>query len=189
MPNAIIEVRTATEQDLEAILQLEMQTAQAPHWSRRTYAEILASGRTQDENSNGLCRCLFVATGRPLDRDVFGSPRVVGFAVAALLVQGGAASDLPAELESVVVCKVSRRMGIGQALCSAAIAWASTLGATLMELEVRAGNGPAVELYRKLGFVETGRRLRYYMDPEEDAVVMRVGLESAAAPASAGGHV
>jgi len=30
------------------------------------------------------------------------------------------------------------------------------------------------ELYRRLGFAETGRRKRYYRDPMEDAVQMRL---------------
>ena len=43
-------------------------------------------------------------------------------------------------------------------------------------LEVRTSNGAAQGLYRAGGFVECGRRLRYYADPEEDAVLMRMGL-------------
>jgi ribosomal-protein-alanine N-acetyltransferase len=41
-------------------------------------------------------------------------------------------------------------------------------------LEVRASNHPAIGLYRRLGFAETGRRKRYYRDPMEDAVQMRL---------------
>ncbi len=53
-------------------------------------------------------------------------------------------------------------------------------GVTEVILEVRASNQPALGLYRRLGFVETGRRPGYYMDPPEpaeDAVLMRLGLE------------
>jgi ribosomal-protein-alanine N-acetyltransferase len=41
-------------------------------------------------------------------------------------------------------------------------------------LEVRASNAAALGLYRLLGFAETGRRPRYYHDPVEDAVLMRL---------------
>jgi ribosomal-protein-alanine N-acetyltransferase len=43
-------------------------------------------------------------------------------------------------------------------------------------LEARASNQPALRLYRALGFVETGRRPRYYADPIEDAVLLRLQL-------------
>ncbi len=38
-------------------------------------------------------------------------------------------------------------------------------------LEVRAGNTPARTLYEALGFREISRRVRYYRDPVEDAVI------------------
>jgi ribosomal protein S18 acetylase RimI-like enzyme len=43
-------------------------------------------------------------------------------------------------------------------------------------LEVRAASAGAIALYATLGFTQTGRRPRYYRDPEDDAVVMRLEL-------------
>jgi ribosomal-protein-alanine N-acetyltransferase len=43
-------------------------------------------------------------------------------------------------------------------------------------LEVRASNQAALGFYRGQGFRETGRRPRYYADPEEDAVLMLLNL-------------
>jgi ribosomal-protein-alanine N-acetyltransferase len=43
-------------------------------------------------------------------------------------------------------------------------------------LELRASNRPALGLYRTLGFVDAGRRSRYYQEPVEDAVLLRLGL-------------
>jgi ribosomal protein S18 acetylase RimI-like enzyme len=54
--------------------------------------------------------------------------------------------------------------------------WSRAMGAGEMVLEVRAGSAGARELYRGLGFGEIGRRPRYYASPEDDAVLMRVGL-------------
>lgn len=47
-----------------------------------------------------------------------------------------------------------------------------------MWLEVRAGNLPAVELYRSAGFQIAGIRHDYYSQPTEDAVRMRKPLEA-----------
>jgi ribosomal-protein-alanine N-acetyltransferase len=44
-------------------------------------------------------------------------------------------------------------------------------------LEVRSSNQRALGFYRSLGWSETGRRPRYYADPEEDAVLMSLKLE------------
>ena len=43
-----------------------------------------------------------------------------------------------------------------------------------MFLEVRESNKQALELYRKLGFSEYGKRHSYYENPREDAVLMRL---------------
>jgi ribosomal-protein-alanine N-acetyltransferase len=44
-----------------------------------------------------------------------------------------------------------------------------------MFLEVATGNSPALELYRRIGFVEVGRRRRYYAD-SSDALVLRMNI-------------
>ena len=38
-------------------------------------------------------------------------------------------------------------------------------------LEVRESNSAARKLYEKCGFVQSGRRQRYYKQPEEDAIL------------------
>ena len=48
-------------------------------------------------------------------------------------------------------------------------------------LEVRAGNIPAIALYKQAGFIETGRRKNYYTMADgvkEDALTMSLTLES-----------
>jgi ribosomal-protein-alanine N-acetyltransferase len=41
-------------------------------------------------------------------------------------------------------------------------------------LEVRASNRPALAFYRSAGFGQAGLRRAYYVDPIEDAVLMRL---------------
>ena len=43
-------------------------------------------------------------------------------------------------------------------------------------LEVRASNSGAIALYRTLGFEQVGRRPNYYLDPREDALILRKEL-------------
>lgn len=40
-------------------------------------------------------------------------------------------------------------------------------------LEVRVSNEPAIALYQKYGFVAIGRRKEYYINPVEDAILMK----------------
>ncbi|MFT3698554.1 MAG: GNAT family N-acetyltransferase [Kofleriaceae bacterium] len=52
----------------------------------------------------------------------------------------------------------ARGQGVGHALLEEAIDWAKDAGLTRIELYVYARNTPAIELYKKAGFVEEGRR-------------------------------
>jgi len=65
-----------------------------------------------------------------------------------------------------------RGLGIGEALLIATIDLAQTLDAYVVTLEVRASNKIAQELYKKFGFREAGRRVKYYSSDGEDALIM-----------------
>jgi ribosomal-protein-alanine N-acetyltransferase len=92
---------------------------------------------------------------------------VVGFAVGRVAAGEG-------EIESIAVLEGERRLGVGMALLAAVLGWCWGEGAGVVELEVRAGSARAQRLYARAGFVEVGRRVGYYDDPREDAVLMRV---------------
>jgi ribosomal-protein-alanine N-acetyltransferase len=77
-----------------------------------------------------------------------------------------------AELESIGVEAARQRRGVGTRLLEALAGELLGAGAEELFLEVRASNQRALGLYRRAGFVETGRRARYYADPVEDAVLM-----------------
>lgn len=64
-----------------------------------------------------------------------------------------------------------QRQGIAAHLLSALLLEAGDRGITAATLEVRASNAAALGLYRTFGFIESGRRPRYYADGE-DAVIM-----------------
>ncbi|HET7082450.1 MAG TPA: ribosomal protein S18-alanine N-acetyltransferase [Candidatus Limnocylindria bacterium] len=65
-----------------------------------------------------------------------------------------------------------RRRGVGRRLLLELADVALELGSARLTLEVRVSNEPAQALYRSFGFVEAGRRVAYYSDDGEDALVM-----------------
>ncbi|MGH9483296.1 MAG: ribosomal protein S18-alanine N-acetyltransferase, partial [Terriglobales bacterium] len=79
-----------------------------------------------------------------------------------------------AELQSLAVRPESRRAGIGAALLAEALAALRRLGVRTVFLEVREGNAAAQAFYRRAGFKIFGRRPRYYREPDEAAVLMRI---------------
>jgi [ribosomal protein S18]-alanine N-acetyltransferase len=164
-----IRVREAGAADVAAVVALERGVETAPHWSAAEYGAIVAG--------EGLPRCFFVA-------EMDGG--LVGFAVGKMIGVGAEGSG---ELESVAVDVAARRLGVGRALCRAVVEWCRGLSVTVVELEVRATSGGAIALYEGLGFEAVGRRRRYYRDPVDDALLMRLKLENcgeSALPASPG---
>jgi len=67
-----------------------------------------------------------------------------------------------------------RRHGIGEALLVSAIETSISLGAQMITLEVRVSNLIAQALYMKYGFLTVGKRIRYYSDNNEDALLMSI---------------
>jgi len=91
--------------------------------------------------------------------------RVVGFAGVWLMVD-------EAHITTFGVHPDDRRRGVGRRLLLRLAELAGQLRASRMTLEVRVSNVPAQELYRSFGFVVSGRRVAYYSDDGEDALVM-----------------
>ena len=68
------------------------------------------------------------------------------------------------ELYRIGVRPTERRRGLGARTLAAFEALAIDLGATVMHLEVRADNAPAIGLYTQRGMIRSGRRAGYYPD-------------------------
>ena len=71
-----------------------------------------------------------------------------------------------------------RGCGLGEWLTVALLEAALARGARLATLDVRAGNTPARQLYRKLGFVVEGARAHYYRDGEDGLIMTTPPLVS-----------
>jgi ribosomal-protein-alanine N-acetyltransferase len=152
-------MRPMAAADVHPVLAMEQANGTAPHWSEAQYAACL-----EDSGDSVPRRVALVAeVGR----------HVVGFGVVRILAtpEGG-----EAELESIVVAMEWRARGIGSALLGALLKSSMAQGARRLDLEVRRSNGPAIALYRRSGMKETGFRRGYYQDPDEDAVLMSLGL-------------
>ena len=78
-----------------------------------------------------------------------------------------------ADMMNVAVDPESRRRGIGRGLVEDLVQALKDRQVNSLTLEVRASNEPAKALYEQLGFLQIGRRLNYYRNPKEDALILR----------------
>lgn len=118
--------------------------------------------RTPCRSDNPAQGCVWV-----LEED--GEP--LGAVVYSLILDEGC-------IENLVTDPRYRRRGLARRLLQAALDSLREEGASRCQLEVRASNSAALALYRNFGFVEDGRRPRYYPLEEgrEDAILMSMAL-------------
>ena len=142
-------VRAATEGDLDAVVAIERASFSDP-WSRGSFRSLV-----------GAAHVYFpvVADGASL----------VAFAIAIFAADEG-------ELANIAVTPAARGRGLGSRLLDQVLSVAVARGAGTVWLEVRESNAAARALYGSRGFMEAGRRKRYYDDPVEDALVLRRAL-------------
>ncbi len=93
---------------------------------------------------------------------------LVGYAGIARL---GRTPPFEYEIHTIGVDPAYQRHGIGRAMMDRLLAW--TEPDSVVFLEVRTDNEPAITLYRGLGFVTVGVRKRYYRASGADAYTMR----------------
>lgn len=144
-------IRPATAADLPALLALERQAVTAAHWSQQQYKTLF--------DSDPLRVALVMEE----------ESAVQGFLVARTLSR-------EFEIENIVVSVSARRRGVGTSLLRGFLDLARRPDVQAVFLEVREANAAARALYQKLSFRQTGRRPRYYRDPEEDAIIYRLDL-------------
>jgi ribosomal-protein-alanine N-acetyltransferase len=126
---------------------LEKHAVTAAHWTRQQYDAIFSQ-----------------PSPRRLALLIEEEPTVQGFLV-------GRALEGEWEIENIAVAGQARRRGLGTRLVGEFLDAARAQGAKSVFLEVRESNRAARSLYEKWGFLESGRRPRYYPGPEEDAIV------------------
>jgi len=156
MPFAI---RSATLADVPAILAIERQSASAAHWSQHEYEKLVK------------CGAVWIAEPAIAEQGTEPSTKLCGFVCVKVVTA-------EVEIENIVVATEFLRQGIADRLLHVLIRQARILATSTILLEVRESNLAARRLYEKHGFLESGRRPKYYNNPCEDAILYALRFES-----------
>lgn len=142
----MIGVRHATVADLRRMIEIARDTATSPQWSPQHYEHIFSSGH--------------VALVIEEDGQIAGF--VIGHGVAAEW-----------EIENIAIAEPARRRGLGSRLLGEFLHQVRSSGGKEVLLEVRESNRAAQALYAKWAFTQAGRRKNYYVEPAEDALLLK----------------
>jgi ribosomal-protein-alanine N-acetyltransferase len=143
-----ITVRDMLPADLQQVYAIENLCYTTP-WS-------LSSFKHEIENSDAVLKVA-----------VFNS-RIIGYVCIRSIL------DMT-HLMNIAVLPEFRRRGTGRALLGNAVMEVKRLRPdTKLTLEVRKSNIAAVTFYEKFGFIATGKRNKYYQEPEDDAIIMEL---------------
>lgn len=152
-------VRPMATSDLDSVVRIEGQSFPHPWTQDQFLAEL---------QREPVSRCHVAEVGDEEDDSVPYAPSmkgtVVGFIMAWLVVD-------ELHITNLAVAPEARRGGVAATLLEQSIREAVELGAVWCQLDVRASNAPARELYGRFGFKPLGTRKGYYLNGE-DAVVM-----------------
>lgn len=142
-------IRPATLADLDAIAEIDHHSFPRP-WPRSTFEAELARDTSRvvvlDDGRHVIAWCNYWL--------VAGEVHILGIATHP----------------------DRRRGGLGAQLVAHALDEGRATGCTVATLEVRRNNTPAIALYERAGFVTRHVRKRYYVDNDEDALVMTCEL-------------
>jgi ribosomal-protein-alanine N-acetyltransferase len=157
---AIVEMH---ERDLDEVVAIERESGLSP-WGRVGYLDELW-------NQEAILLIARQDGAGYFDKDA----PALGFATGRMVT-----SAAEMHINNIAVGLSFRRMGVGGRLLRALLARGRAMGAETALLEVRASNLAAHGLYQSFGFSVIGERRGYYMNPPENALVMRGNLTAKA---------
>jgi ribosomal-protein-alanine N-acetyltransferase len=140
-----MKIITATENDMDRIMEIELESLSPPWTHGGLLNEIISE------------KAYFPLA---VEDDI-----ILGFAILRRNEDEG-------ELLQIAVAKEYRRRGVGDTLISAALDWAAECTIAKVFLQVRESNKAAIALYDKHSFTFVGRRKAYYTAPIEDSITM-----------------
>jgi ribosomal-protein-alanine N-acetyltransferase len=144
-------LRAAAESDLNQIARIERSCFGDP-WSEESFRRLV-----------GVSPAIFLVALFPPDK------AIAGYAVAFSVGED-------AEILNVAVDPKFRGKGLAGQMLDGALIELGVRGVRTAFLEVRESNSAARALYKSRGFIEIGRRSRYYRRPVEDALVLKRSL-------------
>ena len=151
----MIHVRSAEPRDLPSLIEIASHSETAAHWNPSEYQKLFPQEIVASET--GQKRTAVV-----VERD----SQIAGFMIGRQVGEEW-------EIENIAVTGSAQRSGLGTRLLSKFLQLVREHGGQAIFLEVRESNTAARALYRKLAFVEAGRRRQYYENPPEDALILR----------------
>jgi [ribosomal protein S18]-alanine N-acetyltransferase len=160
-PALDVSIELMTEHDLLEVVEIEGLSGLSP-WGWDAYHKELQSG----EDVIMLVARIRAGAGTPHDKRA-----LAGFIVSRMVVD-------ELHINNVAIRDEFRRQGIATRLLNTVLEWGRGKSARTALLEVRAGNAAAQRLYSGCGFLLAGRRIGYYSQPLEDALLMSVSLKS-----------
>ncbi len=137
-------IRPATPADVSALLDIEHESFSDAHWRAKDFLT--------DE-------CIVAEL----------NGRAAGFLVSRETFHDAAGGLSEREILNLAVSPPFRGMGIASTLLRYELRHKA-----VYFLEVRESNLAARALYRRFGFIESGRRSEYYQRPSEGAIVMQM---------------
>ncbi len=149
-----IEVSPMLRADLEEVLEIEQDAFRSP-WSRQIFLEELERDWA------------YLEVLRERQKD--GTSRVVAFCNYWLVRD-------EVHLLNIATHPERRRHGHARALMAHVVDFARRHRCRYVTLEVRRSNHGAIVLYREFEFQAVGIRPKYYVEDQEDAVVMLLEL-------------
>ena len=143
-------IREFRATDAAAATAVSKESPEAANWLERSYVESLGW--------RGAVALACEVEGK-----------VTGYVIGRQIADEG-------EILNLAVVPGRRRRGEGGALLKAALDEFRMRRTGRVFLEVRESNHAAIAFYGKHGFAETGRRMGYYQDPSETAILMEKKL-------------
>lgn len=139
------DVSRMTPEDIDGVAELDRQCFKIP-WSRKAFADELANEMT------------YYLKAKYNDE-------YIGYAGLWNIAGEG-------HITNIAVLEKYRNKGIATAMLNEMINYVKENSLTLLTLEVRKSNCPAIKLYKKFGFKILGERKHFYSDNREDAFIM-----------------
>lgn len=139
-------IRPASREDIPAVTAIESQVYSTP-WSEQSFLAELTHERS-------LFWVFLV------------DQTIVGYQIGWKVLEAY-------HLHNIALHRSWRGLGFAHEALDFLRQYVARIAIRAIELEVRASNMAALELYRRFGFEAVGLRRRYYRQPTEDAVLMR----------------